>query len=342
MRKILIVLAILLVFTFSVHAQIYDWDDFDTAFSDFATGVAGSLPMNAAIGLNWSPAYIGKFPHFGVGLTVGFSTIPYSAMQTVINTLGVTIPPDMDFLKTLGIPFPGVALDARLGGFVLPFDIGFKLGFIPAALKAEFSGFTLDYLMIGGDVRYQLIKERFIVPSISVGLGYTYLRGGVGIPDLMGGSYRYNLPVPPFTNEYLEVTSPSVNFHWQTHTFELKAQLSKRILIFTPYLGIGAAYGISQAGGGVETSVSYFDGSSLNTITQPDIDAIRNGLAQAGYTLPEISATGILVDYAANGFAFRAFGGMSVNLWFLWVDLGAMYNIVSGSLGAAINVRVQF
>ena len=114
--------------------------------------------------------------------------------------------------------------------------------------------------------------------------------------------------------------------------------MSKRILILTPYLGIGVAYGISQAGGGLETAV-YYNG---NPITQADIDSIRNDLATLEYTLPEISATGILVDYGASGFAFRAFGGLSVNLWFLWVDLGGMYNIGTGSLGASINARVQF
>ena len=217
MRKILIVLVVLVVFTFSVHAQAYTWGDFDTAFSDFATGVAGSLPMNAQVGLNWSPAYIGKFPHFGIGSTLGFSTIPYSAMKPVLDRFNITIPSNMEFLQTLGIPFPAWAIDARLGGFVLPFDIGLKFGFIPEALKDKLVNFTLDYLMIGGDVRYQLVKERFIVPAISVGLGYTYLRGGVGIPDLMSGAQTYYLP-PPFALNYLTVTSPSVNFHWQTHT----------------------------------------------------------------------------------------------------------------------------
>ena len=49
-------------------------------FQTFATAAASSLPLETSVGLNWSDAYIGQFPHFGIGLTVGAATIPFSAV----------------------------------------------------------------------------------------------------------------------------------------------------------------------------------------------------------------------------------------------------------------------
>ena len=158
------------------------------SFQGFADGVAGSLPISASIGLNWSHAYIGQFPHFGVGLSVGGMFLPYETMEPVVTALNVGASIPQSSSKTYGLPFPTIAAGARLGGFGIPFDLGFKFGMIPEKAKDLFSqNVTADYFLIGGDVRFPVIKGKGLVPTLSVGGGYTFLRGRIGITDAISG-----------------------------------------------------------------------------------------------------------------------------------------------------------
>jgi hypothetical protein len=100
-----------------------------------------------------------------------------------------------------------------------------------------------------------------------------------------------------------------------------------------PTVGISAAYGISTAGGGLNSTVSY-QGSAPNGIT--DVQAV---FANLGYTVP--TAQGVTVNSAVTGWSLRAFGGVGLSLLFLDVDVTGSYNIVTGSLGGGVNVRIQ-
>ncbi len=344
MRKLALVLAIMTLVAFGLSAQSVPWADFQQGFDQFAADVANSLPATASIGANWSHAYIGQFPHFGVGLTAGGAFLPFATMQPVLTALGVTLPSQLDFLQKYGIPFPAAALDARIGGFGLPFDVGLKFGFIPQAAKNLLGSVSVDYLMAGADVRFAILKDRGFIPALSVGGGYTFLRGAVGVPDLMGtGNTDINLSSIYGGSTYiLRVTAPEASFSWQTHTIMAKAQVSKNLLIFTPSLGVGAAYGRSSAGGGLSSSVQYStDGTTFNTMTDAEIQNLKDQFVAAGLTPPEVSAQGILVSSAVNGWSFWAFGGVALNLLFIKVDVSGMYNLVSGSYGASANLRVQ-
>lgn len=156
MKRLLVVVMILFAAT-GAFAQTFSFSQFQTAFQDFASGVASALPLDSSVGLNWSDAYIGQFPHFGLGATVGAATIPFSVVNKTITELGGTIPSNLGFLSTYGVPLPAYSIDLRIGGFVLPFDIGLKFGYLPSNV---FSGnFSADYLLWGGDFRYMLLKD---------------------------------------------------------------------------------------------------------------------------------------------------------------------------------------
>ena len=84
MKRVLIVLA--LIVTFAIGVSALDYDIFADAFQNFADDVASTLPATAGVaGLSWSPAYIGQFPHFGVGMSLGASTIPYAKIEPLIK-----------------------------------------------------------------------------------------------------------------------------------------------------------------------------------------------------------------------------------------------------------------
>ena len=236
------------------------------------------------------------------------------------------------------MPIPAIALDARIGGFVLPFDVGLKFGFIPDKLRDKLGKINADYLLAGGDVRFRVVDGGGLLPTVSVGGGYTYLKGNIGIPDVAGSTTIDLPPVLPLVAPYtLEVTLPELTFAMQTSTFVGKVQASWDLAILTPHLGIGAAYGLSKAGGGLSSDVLY-NGS---TMTSTDIQNIKDVLASYGYTVDELDSTGISISSDADGYSFWIYGGTAINIVFISIDLSAMYNLVSNSYGGAVNVRLQ-
>jgi hypothetical protein len=337
MKRILIIFAAMLFVAAGLSAQT-PYDDFADYFQSFATEVANSLPITASVGGNWSPAHIGQFPHFGVGVTLGGMFLPYEAIEPVVSNLGfdASIPAA---LKTYGVPFPAIAVDARLGGFAIPFDIGVKFGFIPEKAKETFSDdVTADYLLAGFDARLRLVEGSGLLPTVSAGAGYNYLQGAIGINNvssgetidieaIMVGYYGY-----PAGNYDIDVADPDLIFSWETHTIQAKAQASWDLAILTPHLGFGAAHGFSQAGGGLFSSVSY----TLDNGTPAEVIAAFDAY---GYPVPTAEGLEIIAD--ANGWSFWVYGGTAINIVFISIDLSAMYNFLSGAYGASVNLRVQ-
>lgn len=337
MKRVLLIVALVVII--AVGAGALDYATFADAFQDFANEFANTLPATAGIaGLSWSPAYIGQLPHFGVGLSVGASTISYDFIDPLITQLGVSLPSKVDYIKKFGLPIPAAALDARLGGLGFPFDIGFKIGFVPEALREKLGKVNLDYLLVGGDVRFQLLEDQGAMPGLSISGGYTFMRGNVGIPDVVGAGYTIDTFPAPYDTASITISDPELTFAWQTHTLVAKLQASKDLAILTPHLGIGAAYGISEAGGGLSSEIT---GSGIDVSDPAEIQALKDALVANGIPVPDIDSESILVTSDANGYSFWVYGGTAINIVFITIDLSAMYNIVGKSFGGAVNVRLQ-
>jgi hypothetical protein len=240
----------------------------------------------------------------------------------------------MPELVTWGVPLPAYTVEARLGGFVLPFDMGVKVGYLPDKAKMFLpANLGVNYLLLGADVRFSLVKEKGFLPDISIGGGYNYMNGGVTVKGILSGTQT----IASVAGNDITLSNPNLNFNWQANVIDLKAQASKKLLFITFNLGTGASYAISSAGGGLEADVLY----GGVPITPTDIQNIIDFYTALGQEPPDVSATGFLVSSKANGWGFRAFGGLSFNLFILKLDLNAMYNFTSGSLGASVNARIQ-
>jgi hypothetical protein len=340
-KRIVVILMILFAAS-GAFAASYNFSQFQAGFSDFASGVASGLPLNAATGLNWSDAYIGQLldvpPHWGVGVTLGATIIPSSALQKVTGALGVSLPSNLSYLGSLGVPIPAYTLEGRIGGFGLPFDIGLKFGYLsPDMMKFLSLGFDINYFLAGADIRFALLKGDLVLPSVSVGVGYTYMKGGFSIPHVLGAnvnmaSFTYNS-----TTYNLAMSDPTLDFNWSTNVIDLKVQVSKSFLILTPYIGAAASYGISSAGGGASSTI--LNGSSpLSAADKSNINAYFQSQGQS-ITLDDQN---FAVSRSANGFAFRAFGGVSLNILILKLDIGGMYDVLGGNWGGSLNTRIQF
>jgi len=318
--------------------------DFKKGFQEFSDDVASVLPMNSTIGLNWSDAYIGQLialpPSLGVGITAGVTGIPYDSVKKIlVDTLKGDDNEIPSLIKDYGLPLPAMAIDARLGGFILPFDIGFKFGFLPKTLADKVGdNVKVDFLLVGGDIRYLLMKQRFVViPEVSVGVGYNYLKGSVEfggvLPDLFSITLPNTIgtaPAPWPSNSSLSLSSPDFFIEWETKVVDLKAQASWSLLILQPSVGFGASYGSSHVGGGAKSSLKL----NNQTLSPSQREALRN----LGFDVDDAS---IAVFSDVTGWSFRVFGGVSVNILILRLDLGIQYNLIGGNMGASLGARIQ-
>ena len=332
MKKILILMIILMVSVSGAFAQIAI-GDMETAFSTFSTDVADALPVASTIGLNWSDARVRGFPHFGVGLSLGAVMIPEDAFVSLANTLSITLPSAITDAG-LGIPFPTYVVDARVGIPFLPIDVGAKLGVLTPGMSAALSSdVSVDYILAGFDIRTPIIKGNLVLPAISLSAGYNYLSGGVNTTVASAGNLTTGIDLNSLiAGASIDYTDPDIRFAWQTHTIDFKLQASKSLLVITPYAGLGYAYGWSKAGGGVSSDITY---------TNTTEAAVRQALEAAGYDI-ELSGDGFTILSESSGGSLRAFGGLSINLFILKLDLNAMYSLSTASLGATANVRIAF
>jgi hypothetical protein len=340
----LIPFLLILILTIPGIAQTPTYDDLVKSFEEFAIGVASTLPYNALVGLTWSDAHIKNFPHFGIGITVGATILPSANLEETFTLLGIdpaTIdnPLIQSMLSDFGMPFPALSAEARMGGFFLPFDVGFKIGFVPQDFNLSMisDGFILNYFSVGGDLRFGLLKQWFMIPCISVGAGLTYQQGSIDIPGILGENMTI-ASVGPYS---IELQDPALNFNWKTLVIDLKAQLSWDLFLFTPYIGTGASYGIyAEAGGGMKTQL--LDGATGLPLTPEQIEAIILWCETTGQTLPDLTQDQILISTATPpAWAYRVYGGISVNFFIARVDATIMYNFLSGGIGGSVNVRIQ-
>jgi hypothetical protein len=324
--------------------------DLQNQVGDFSGTLIKSLPFNSALGLNWADAYIGKFfpslpPHFGAGASLGFTTMNFDAFDKLLDQFGAYFPRELKLGQML---FPGYALEARIGGFFLPFDVGLKFGTLPDVGSDSAS---MKYTLLGGEVRYAVLngKDNLLLPNVSVSAGVNYLSGQ--FTTKIGEGRAFELPNSPSSsdltsglpstswtmqNRTLELTSPTVGIQWETVSLDFKAQVSKSFFIVTPYVGIGATHAWSSAGYAVKSEVTY-DGDPVEGAVKDYInDTLLSGVTGISFN---DDGFGSILEEA--GWGFRIFGGLSFNLAVFRLDLTGMYNLLDSNYGITLGTRFQ-
>ncbi|HON89180.1 MAG TPA: hypothetical protein PK746_06880 [Spirochaetales bacterium] len=330
MKRIALVIAIISILLVSVGAQ--DLKEFQEQFEIFAGAMAPVLSYNATTGDIWSTAYLGNLPHFGAGLTFGISMIPSTTLNPFFEAMGAPIPQELQN----GLPFPAIALTAKLGGLILPFDIGVKgMKMFPelAALLAG-KGISADYTLLGATIRVPVINAGL---KVSIGASYDYLSGNITMPldGMPTASYTFTDGAATHT---IAVTNPKMALDFTTSSFDFTAQASIKVLFITPYAGAGISLGTSSVLDGLDAELTY-DGQP---ISESNLQTIKDTLAQGGITLPVISAEGFRFGSEHTEPVIRLYGGVSLNLLFIYVDAMAIYIPANGNVGANVLARIQF
>ncbi len=333
MKKIaLTALALALAASFAPAQSL---SDFKSAFESFAGDMASSLALDASIGSNWSDAYVGGFPRFGVGFATGAAATGKGSAGPIFAALGQAVPSGLD---GIGVPIPAAALTFKIGLPFLPADIGLTGGYIPPSVGSKLEGLTgvaIDYMNIGAQLRFALLKENLVLPDLSVGIGASYQQGGVEAPMGVGAQ---TLADQTIAGHAWRVTAsdPRIALGWESTIVDATLQVSKNLLFVRPYLGAGCSFGKSGVTGGVSSQLGFSRDGSASTSAQLAAD-----LASAGLEAPEFDAEGYSYSVAATDPVLRVYGGVSLSILLLVLDAQAVYVPKTEALGASLTTRIQ-
>jgi len=337
-KKILVIFTAILIFTAIPVFSLDGLDDLQENVNNFTKSMANSLPFNSTMGLNWSDAYIGRFiaipPHIGVGVTTGFTTMDFGSINQLLEMFNVPLPIDVNLG---GLPLPGYTADARIGGILIPFDVGVKFGLLNIEkgfwdfFKIDNVDFTMNYRLIGFDLRYALLGSKKSPLKISLGAGFNWMDGGISmpIPDVVPLSFK-------FGNYTIDLPSPGLGLNWSARSLDFKIQASVKVLILTPYIGFGATHAWSRAGYGLTTEENIkINGDDIDLEDIAIMDELKD------YGLAGITSRGFEHYDEVKGWSFRAFGGFSINVTFLRFDITGMYDFLSKNYGVTFGTRFQ-
>ncbi|MDR3284870.1 MAG: hypothetical protein LBS97_06820 [Treponema sp.] len=328
MKKLSGVLLALVIFSTAVYAADplpvvpppQDLTGVQSNLNNFLSTVFTTLP-NSAVQQNISAeAFIGKLlpsvpPHFNAGLTFGVARLPMgellgaldgltSAANTVNNIPGVSTIPGIDIINTVvdfldaardNVAFPSVTFNGRIGGFFLPFDLGFSFMMIPSI---ELESLAFDYFSLDINARYAILEESLLLPTVSVGIGYNHMAASINTgSDNLG-----------------------VNTDLKTDALYGLVQISKTILILTPYIGFNAIF----AGG---------DGDWEFKFSQPFTVAGHTGDIAKGLKGTVSQEFGELYP--------QLFGGLAFKFGFIQMTLGGSYDLLHKIWGASLSTRFK-
>lgn len=310
--------------------------DIDKAFESL-NGTLTEVVPETTIQLGvWSDAYIGKLfpsvpPHFGAGVSAGGTFIETKALSNAIGTIiteinshaaGATT--DFNFTVPDQIPLPSASVHVRIGGFILPFDIGvYGAYFDLNMLKFEdFTG-TVNYYTIGGDIRYAIMKGSTTLPKLSVGAGY--IRTHLAFSMTGASTYSGTVGSTPAS----VTANADTNTSFDLNTIFVQAQISKKFLILTPYAGVRAY---------VTSSKSHYDYSYSSTY---EIGGVPQGNVPGGNGSSSR-------DYGTDAFNFdwnnirpQLYAGLGLNLLFVNCTVGGSWNMRNNLLSANVNVCIK-
>ena len=340
LRNFSFFITILLIAASPVFSQVNELDDLKDTLNKFSGAMAKSLPFNSTLGLNWSDSYIGQLldvpPHFGIGFSVGATTLNIDAINSLMGQFGdYSLPIDIP----AGLPLPAYTIDARIGGFVLPFDIGLKFGYLDSDFQ-DMLGVHVNYMLIGADVRYAILNKKTLPVKLSVGLGYNYLSGGISTKissDSLGLEFEFYDPQNETDTYSISLSDPDLALQWHTHCLELKAHVSFSMPVITPYAGLGLSYAWTNAGFGAKTEMEYKkDGTLVEDIDE--INKIKGIVNQLGFDASDTGFGSFVDDEAFN---MRLYAGLSFNMAVIRLDLTFMFNIMDSAIGATVGLRFQ-
>lgn len=353
MKKIIFLFAITAIFTSIISAQTLteeqkaaiDGKKTDSrtlisgAFDDVTDLLSDVIPENSSLLGAQPDAFIGKlFPSIPVHFTAGLSfsgtfinTEDFTdavqdlanGIQGVYQTADTTNSFSIDFDLPSHLPMPTAAFNLRLGGIILPFDLGvYGITTFNDTIKdisVDDFNFGLNYTTLGVDFRYQVYKGSTFLPKISAGIGYIY--SNLDFDFSMSKEVDVTISGFPLKDAVLD---SDISLSSTTHTLFAQVQASKKLLVFEPYIGLKLFMSRVQnkydwqynttAAEGYDVIASYFSDSDSNDST---------------------------TDFGTDTIATQFFGGLGITLAKFQMTFNGAYNAKTNywSLGFGLNFK---
>lgn len=278
--------------------------------NDFADIMLDVIP-NTQIQQNvWANAWIGHIlpkPNFGFGINAGVSKLDLKPLITVADALGMkdgsSIP------ETLVMPT--ITADVRVGGFILPFDVGFTAMSIDSntikPIGKAMDPAYFDFFMLGGDVRYAILKGGLLRPKLSVGVGGYYTKGNFGA----------------------EQDGSRAQLDFDTTSIVLSTQASIKLLCLVPF--VGARVMMSKSN--VDWKVHANWASILNTNNSSIEKALSYGF------LPSDFSDGVSSKFTDHVRPVL-YGGFAIDMMVVDLTFSASYDVVSKIPSGAVSLRL--
>ena len=346
----LIVLGFSAVFSgFSQASRAATLEDTFTAFNDYAADAGAAMAFIGGMGLAWSDPYIGHLinpiPHWGVGISLGITTIGMTNLNKLNEFLQVEMSP---FLGNKQMN-PVWTAELRIGGFRgIPFDIGVKYGMLPAL--PLFGETTYSINVIGADLRFRVKNGYGIGPKISVGLEFNLVSGGYDTPMYAAIFERTS---NSGTGQGYRITpndGAMMSYKWSATVFDFKINLGKTFPTsgFTFYGGAKAGAALTQTtfavtgpdvawgtSGTGNNRLSQYTASKWNT--EPD-----RFQSMLPFGIATMTADGINVLF--DSLAVNVQGNLGIafdfdNRWHL--SLAYMIDILHFESGISLSFRYQ-
>ena len=276
----------------------------ENGLNTFCDDLCDSLPNSQTTQNVWAEAWIGKifpFPHLGFGINAGASKLDIVSLKDAAEALSI----DVDDLRD-SYAFPTVTADVRLGGLILPFDIGFtacsidtsKLGSLEDALDPV----SFDFFAIGGDIRYALLQGGGIRPKLSIGGGFYYTDGSVKV-------------------------TAALDFN--STTIFASTQASVKLLCLVPYIGGRVLFS--------KTKVDWSVDADWSKIYKGESTEIAN-VMNWGILPTHFEGSGES-DYFED-IRPQVFGGLGIDLFIINVTANFSYDFLSKIPAAGMSVRL--
>lgn len=322
-KKILFVLLLVSTSIFLVFAEnpaTFNTENISTGLDDFTFSLIKTAPSTVSHQNMWASAYIGQLldlpPHLGGGVSFGMAQLKTDGLATVFKEMGLTYDVKNLFLPTL-------TFDARIGGLLIPFDLGVHGMMIknPLEFNIQETVFSIDYGTVGADVRIPLIKEEGALPNLSIGAGYAYSKGNAGI------SVKDGLA--------------NVSAGYESQILQATVQLSKKILIVEPFVGLRGTLSSNKR----NWSWNYDGTKALDDAKIKELEAVPGALdaLKAENKFDSGDWSGFAFNKEDPNYTAQIFAGIGID--FLFIAQGTLnvsYDLVNQIWAGGLSLRVKF
>ena len=337
-KKILVFMLFISIFSFSTFASDFNVNDimgiitgtnakipatFDTenisaGLDDFTFSLIKTAPSTVSHQNMWASGYIGQLldlpPHFGGGISMGMAQLKTDGIATVLKEMGLNYDVKNLFLPTL-------TFDARVGGLLIPFDLGVHGMMIknPLEFNIQETFFSIDYGTVGADIRIPLIKQESILPNLSLGFGYAYSKGNAGIS--------------------VQEETANISAGYESQILQATFQISKKIAIIEPFAGVRATLSSNK-----RNWTWNYDGTKLlDDQTKEQLSEEEQNLLKLGNSFDSGDWSGFAINKEDPNYTAQIFAGIGFDfLFILQGTLNVSFDVVNQIWAGGLSLRVSF